>query len=222
MVGVFHQHWFSLRLDFDVDGPLNAVKELNRKPVAFDPLKNPGGRAFTFETTVFGTEHEAQRNMNLESDRSWIIFAPESRGSLGHQAGYHLKPLGNTTSCIPETRWGENVSFSQRHLWVTRYDRDELYSAGRYPNQAPRDYPDHLYSYAADDQDIYKQDVVLWYSLGTTHLSKPEDFPLMPGTHLGVDFAPMGFFQKSPALQQANIELVGPAVGPTSSNADSP
>ena len=29
LVGIHHQHWFNLRLDFDIDGPANAVMENN-------------------------------------------------------------------------------------------------------------------------------------------------------------------------------------------------
>jgi primary-amine oxidase len=206
VLGVFHQHWINLRLDFDVDGTVNAVKETNTVPVPFDPVKNPRGRAFTAETTVFGREQEAQRTCNAPTNREWVVYNPEARSALGHPSGYAIEPVENTESCIPASRWGDTSSFTQRHLWVTKYRPDELYAAGRYPNQAPEDSRDDLFNYAAGNENIYKEDVVVWYSLGFTHVTKPEDYPLMPGKVVGVNFAPDGFFAKSPATGHATVE----------------
>jgi len=44
---------------------------------------------------------------------------------------------------------------------------------------------------------------VVWYSLGETHVPRPEDFPLMPNAKLSVSFVPDGFFAKNPALELA-------------------
>ena len=206
MMGVYHQHWINLRMDFDIDGPVNAAKECNVKFLPPDPETNPRGRAWTVEHTVFGKEREAERNLNAGTSRTWVVYNPASRSELGHPAGYEVEPEGNTASSFPAARFGEPSSFTQRHVWITKYDPAQTYAAGRYPNQAPEGYADDLFHYAQDDDDIYKQDIVLWYSLGFTHVTRPEDYPIMPAGRVSVDFAPKGFFPRSPALGRATLE----------------
>ena len=44
------------------------------------------------------------------------------------------------------------------------------------------------------------QDVVVWYTLGITHIPRPEEWPVMPATHVGFKLIPGGFFSRNPAL----------------------
>jgi primary-amine oxidase len=204
--GVYHQHWINLRMDFDIDGTVNAVEECNTKLLPYDPETNPRGRAFTVQRTVFGKEKEAERKLNPSTNRTWRVYNPNAKSAVGHYSGYEIEPVGNTTSAIPEFRFGDESSFTQRHLWVTKYHPEQLYAAGKYPNQAPAGYQDYLFEYAKNNEKVYQEDVVLWYSLGFTHLTRPEDYPIMPAGKVAVNFAPAGFFEKSPALGYAHIE----------------
>lgn len=205
MLGVTHQHWINLRLDFDIDGTANAVEEYNVERHPADPQGNAAGRALTVTRTVFGKSREAARTLDESTNRTWVVYNPSKRSDVGQLAGYEIEALNNTFSSIPAWRYGEPTSFVQRHFWVTQYDPRQLYAAGWYPNQYPENYTDHLFTYAGD-QSIYNEDVVVWYSLGFTHVTRPEDFPLMPGERIGVVFKPRGFFAKSPALGYARID----------------
>jgi primary-amine oxidase len=205
MLGVTHQHWVNLRLDFDIDGQANAVEEYDVVPAPADAASNPAGRALTVKRTVFGTSREAVRLLNESTNRSWVVYNPARRSQIGQFAGYEIDPLANTFSSIPESRYGEPTSFVQRHLWVTQYDERQLYAAGWYPNQRPPDYADDLFHYA-DGKSVYDRDVVVWYSLGFTHVTRPEDFPIMPREIIGVSFKPWGFFSKNPAMGYARLE----------------
>ncbi|HEY1428232.1 MAG TPA: hypothetical protein VGF18_01570, partial [Candidatus Tumulicola sp.] len=71
MLGVTHQHWINLRLDFDIDGVANAVEEYDVVRPAQDPQTNPAGRALTVKRTVFGTSREAVRELSESTSRSW-------------------------------------------------------------------------------------------------------------------------------------------------------
>ena len=44
------------------------------------------------------------------------------------------------------------------------------------------------------------QDVVVWYTMGVTHIPRPEEWPVMPVTHVGFKMIPGGFFSRNPAL----------------------
>jgi len=142
ILGVYHQHWINLRMDFDIDDPVNAVKEVNTKQIPFDAETNAKGRAFTIEQTVFGKEEEAERNLEPASNRTWVVYNPAVKSPLGHPAGYAVEPGGNTLSSLAPERFGEDTSFTQRHFWATKYDPEQLYASGKYPNQAPDGYKD--------------------------------------------------------------------------------
>ena len=55
IAGIFHQHWINLRMDFDIDGTVNAVEECNTRLLPYHPVANPKGRAFTVARTVLHT-----------------------------------------------------------------------------------------------------------------------------------------------------------------------
>ena len=41
---------------------------------------------------------------------------------------------------------------------------------------------------------------MLWYTVGTTHFVRPEDWPIMPVAKVGFALQPYGFFTRNPAL----------------------
>ena len=41
---------------------------------------------------------------------------------------------------------------------------------------------------------------MLWYTFGAHHVVRPEDWPVMPVTHVGFKLKPSGFFAGNPAL----------------------
>jgi len=44
---------------------------------------------------------------------------------------------------------------------------------------------------------------VLWYAFGMLHISRPEDWPVMPVERIGFMLKPAGFFDRNPALDLA-------------------
>ena len=43
-------------------------------------------------------------------------------------------------------------------------------------------------------------DVVLWYVFGIHHITRPEDWPIMPADTISFWLKPFGFFDQNPAL----------------------
>jgi primary-amine oxidase len=209
LVGIGHQHWFNLRLDFDIDGSANSATESNVRRSA-KPGEDVNGAPFTVRHTIFGTAAEARRDINHETSRTWTVFNPSVATRTGRRNGYTLVPMGGTTSAFPRTRRQEPVGFTLHHLWVTPYRDGEHYAAGRYPGQAKPGYADTLHFYA-DASPISDRDIVLWYSMGDTHIPRPEDFPLMSGKKMSVVFQPDGFFERNPALNAATVNGGSPA-----------
>lgn len=62
--------------------------------------------------------------------------------------------------------------FASRPIWVTRYRDDGLWAAGESTNQSRED--TGLPAYAAGDENIQNEDVVLWHSFDITHVTRPE------------------------------------------------
>jgi primary-amine oxidase len=148
---------------------------------------------------------EAKRQMNHDTSRTWTIYNPSAVNGSRRPAGYTLMPLHNTATALPRSHEPETVGFTFHHVWVTPYRDGQLYAAGAYPNQAKSDYTDTLYSYA-DNSSVYDKDVVVWYSMGDTHVPRPEDFPLMTSKKLSVVFHPDGFFQNNPLFVPPDTE----------------
>ena len=42
--------------------------------------------------------------------------------------------------------------------------------------------------------------MVVWHTFGVTHVVRPEDWPVMPVEYAGFLMAPVGFFERNPAL----------------------
>jgi primary-amine oxidase len=201
LVGVNHQHWFNLRLDFDIDGTRNAVAENN---VDMGGASAPGrGQRprLAVTRTVFAKAADARRHMNEDASRTWTIYSTASSNRDGRHAGYTLMGAENSASMFPPEREAEPVGFTRHHLWVTPYREGQLYAAGDHPNQAKPDYADVLAAYAGD-ASIYDTDLVVWYSMGVTHVPRPEDYPVMSNMRLSVAFRPDGFFERNPVLHR--------------------
>lgn len=193
-----HQHFFNVRLDMCVDGENNSVYEVNTQaePMGSD---NPYGNAFYAESTLLKTESEAQRLIDPFTGRYWKIVNPSVHNSLGQPVSYKLMPGENILPFAhPESSVIKRAGFMTKHLWVTPYDPDEQYAAGDYPNQHPGD--EGLPAWTKANRAVENTDVVVWYTFGHNHVTRPEDWPVMPVSYIGFMLKPVGFFDKSPAI----------------------
>src|SRR5206468_1466143 len=132
-----HQHFFSFRLDFDIDGAdHNNVLELNTESAA--AKENPKGEAFSMTETPLKTELEAKRMLNPASSRKWKIVNTRAKNALGQFSGYALIPGENSPSYqAPNSAPSLRAGFINTHLWVTPYNSNEMFAAGDYINLNP-------------------------------------------------------------------------------------
>jgi primary-amine oxidase len=191
VLGVNHQHWFSLRIDFDIDGTRNAAAERNLE-IGRSVIDGRERVGLSSKTVSLQSARDAKRSRNDDLARSWIIYSSEIKAIENKISGYEIVPKTNTVPALPAERQNTAPAFAFHHFWVTPYRDDELYAAGEYPNQARREGVDNLYYYANDDS-VLNTDIVAWYTLGVTHIPRPEDFPLMPASRHSVLFQPFGF-----------------------------
>jgi primary-amine oxidase len=192
-----HQHFFNVRLDFDLDGMANTVQQVD---VVADELgeDNPFENAFQARGTILKSEKQARACLNLETARTWKILNPDVRNAVGEPVAYRFMPGDNSVPLAsPNAWWRRRAGFVNHHVWVTPYRDDERYGAGDYPNQSGGG--DGLARWTEQDRPIQSADVVFWYTFGHTHIPRPEDYPVMPTAYIGFLLKPSGFFDSNPA-----------------------
>lgn len=196
--GLLHQHFFSARLDFDVDGRTNAVEEIEAEADPPGP-GNPYGNAFVTRRRRLRRESEALREVSPQTARAWDVVNPTRTNAMGQPVAYRLVPGENVRPLAqPDSAVMKRAGFISHHLWVTPYRAAERYAAGDYPNQHAGG--GGLPEWTAADRDIDGTDVVVWYTFGHHHVPRPEDWPIMPMAYIGFKLKPVGFFDRNPSL----------------------
>ena len=196
--GPFHQHLFSARLDFALDGGPCRVEE---EDVVRIPRGegNPRGNAFGRRRTVLATEQQAQRDADNSLNRTWVVSSTQAKNRLGHPTAYKLHSQGLPTLLADEdSSIHERATFASKALWVSRYHPEERYPTGDFPNQHPGGAG--LPAWTKADRRVDGEDIVLWHTFGITHFPRPEDWPIMPVDTGGFRLRPEGFFGRSPVL----------------------
>jgi primary-amine oxidase len=187
-----HQHFFSFRIDFDVDGTANRLVEENTHG-----SPSAGSNAFEIDRTPITVE--GFRDVSPTTNRHWLVEHATKRDAVGLPVGYRLHPETHTPAYADPSDEGlMHAPFAQHALWVTRYRDGELYAAGDYPNQGQ--IGDGLPSYVAEQAGVDGQDLVVWFATSLTHIPRVEDFPVMNREAVGFSLRPQGFFDENPAL----------------------
>jgi len=57
-----------------------------------------------------------------------------------------------------------------------------------------------LPKYTEADRNLKDEELVAWYVAGATHITRVEDFPVMPVVVVGFSLKPVGFFDGNPSL----------------------
>lgn len=202
IVGTTHQHIYNFRLDMDVDGENNSLTEMD--PIVTGNTRS-GPRTSTMqvkERTV-ATEKLAAQKFDPSTIR--LLSNPSKFNKVGNPVSYQFIPYAGGTHPIAKganfgkDEWIYNrLSFMDRQLWVTRYNPDERFPEGKYPNRSKTD--SGLGQFTADDQSIENTDNVVWLTTGTTHVARAEEWPMMPTEWVHMLLKPWNFFSETPTL----------------------
>jgi primary-amine oxidase len=194
----FHQHFIVARLDLDVDGPSNTVYVTESRATGVSDA-DPYGLGLVVTSTPLRTEAEGKQDYDWATQRGWKVVNDNVRNALGADVGYKLVPSGAFPPLLdpatPAFRRAEAIGHT---LWVTPYRADERWPCGEFPNLSSRD--SGLPEWTAADRPIENTDVVLWYVFGIHHITRPEDWPVMPVDSVSFWLKPFGFFDRNPAL----------------------
>ena len=197
LYGPNHQHFFCTRIDTQIDGTANSVVEVNT--VAAPENENPLGNAFYGEQTVLQTEQQAQRRIDPMTGRFWKVTSAVRKNKMGGATGYKLMAGENILPfATKDSSIRQRAGYMWNHLWVTPYDREQNWPAGKYPNQHAGGAG--LPEWTSANRSVENTDIVLWYVMGHNHLPSLEDWPVMPVASIGFTLKPSGFFDQSPAM----------------------
>jgi len=201
-VAVDHDHFFSFRLDFDVDGTANSFV---RDKLQMKRLPPPSLRKSLWiaEPEIAKTEEQAKLHMDMDHPELWRVINPSVKNSLGYPVGYELMGGENAMSLlVPEDYPQKRAGFTDYQLWVTPYRANERYAAGDYPMQSKGG--DGLPAWTKANRPIDNTDIVLWYTIGFHHVPHAEDWPILPTMWHEFELKPVNFFDRNPALDLPN------------------
>lgn len=197
-VAVDHDHFFSFRLDFDIDGTANSFvrDKLRVKRLPADSLRKS---LWVAEPEIAKTEDQAKTRMDMAQPENWRIINPNVESPLGYPVGYELMPADNAMSLlVPEDYPQKRAGFTDYQVWVTPYRDNERYPAGDYPMQSRGG--DGLPAWTKANRAIENTDIVLWYTMGFHHVPHAEDWPVLPTVWHEFELKPVNFFARNPAL----------------------
>ncbi|KAL8676352.1 MAG: hypothetical protein Q9186_007127 [Xanthomendoza sp. 1 TL-2023] len=197
VLAAHHQHIFSLRIDPAIDGHNNRLIYEEAHPMPRSDF-NPHGVGYTVEQTL--VEKSGGFDINVDRNRTFKIQNTSSRNPInGKAVGYKIQaPPFQKMLADADSFHHKRAEFADHNLYVTKYRDGELYAGGKYTNQSRGG--DGVRAWANRDDNVADTDLVVFVQFGLQHVTRVEDFPVMPCEIIEVAFKPVNFFDKNPAL----------------------
>jgi primary-amine oxidase len=196
---VDHDHYFSYRLDLDVDGLKNSV--MVDKLVPYELPKSNLGRHWIWavKPEMLKTEGDAKLDVSIEHPAMWMFTNEGVKNSLGQTTSFAIMPGETGISLLPKDEWPQKrAGWSEHNLWVTPYDPKERYASGVYVMGSTGE--DSLPTWVKQNRGIMNTDIVAWYTVGFHHVPRPEDWPQMPVMWHTFSLSPFQFLPKNPTM----------------------
>ena len=129
----------------------------------------------------------------------WRFTSESTKDPNGYPTSIEIMPGSTATTLLPVDEWpSKRAGFASHQLWVTPYDRDEIYAAGKYTLDSKGG--DGLAAWVKQNRSIENTDIVAWYTIGMHHVPRPEDWPQMPVMWHEFEIRPFHFFGKNPGM----------------------
>jgi primary-amine oxidase len=196
--GVDHDHFFSFRLDLDVDGVKNNF-EVDKLVQYKLPPASARKTIWAMKADCIGTEGSAMQDLSMQHPAMWRFVNPDVKNELGYPTSFEIMPGLTGVSLLSLDDWPQKrAGFSDHQLWVTPYDAKERYAAGVYVSGSKG--TDGLPVWVKQNRNIMNTDIVAWYTMGFHHVPRPEDWPQMPTMWHDFTIRPFDFYSKSPLM----------------------
>ncbi|KAJ2985435.1 hypothetical protein NUW58_g5532 [Xylaria curta] len=205
----YHQHLFSLRIDPALDGHKNSlvIEESKPMPTGDAAVHNPFGVGYYTEDRY--VEQEGGFDLDISKARVFKFLNENKINPItGTPVGFKLLPQPSQMLLAhPDSFHAKRSEFGKHAVWVTHYEDDDHFPAGRYTMQSLGG--DGIASQiqkrraAGNAQSVRNADIVVWHTFGSTHNPRIEDWPVMPNEKMTVGLKPVNFFTGNPGLDVA-------------------
>ncbi|KAH7886284.1 copper amine oxidase [Phlebopus sp. FC_14] len=212
-----HQHIFSLRIDPMLDGLQNSIIESDIVGLSAPTgsKENFAGNGFIVKDRVLKSQVEdGARDFDWAAERRWkIANTGRTHYSSGKPVSYQIMMKGGLLPLLArEDSWiARRATFAHKSLWVVRDEEGpkggKMWPSGKYVPQTREEPKDSVGRWVKEGEgSIENEDIVLYLTVGTTHIPRPEDWPVMPVEHVNVLFKPNNFFSKNPSMDVPGIK----------------
>ena len=205
LVAPFHSHYFNFRLDLDIDGTANDFMRERLTQQAL-PEGSPRRSLYAVASEMPATEKAARSSIEPGSPALYHFGNHSVESALGHHPGYMLMPEGSYVHPLlaADDPLVLRNSYLHYQLSVTPYASAERYAGGRFAMMS--DGSDTLGAWTARDRPIANRDIVAWYTVGFHHITRMEDWPVMPTHWFGFTLMPHNFFATNPAMTIRDVK----------------
>ena len=189
--------------------PDRAAGHGRRRPGQHRPHGRDVARRATPTTTRTGwagaalraaARSEGFQDYNWETQRGWKVVNAARCNHVGTPVAYKLVPGAALPHMLPDDSPVLRTAEALRHtLWVTPVRARRALALRAVPEPVHgrrRACP----AWTAADRSIEDTDVVLWYVFGIHHITRMEDWPIMPVDTVSFWLKPFGFFDRNPTL----------------------
>ena len=135
VVAVNHDHYFSFRLDLDVDGDRQHVPD---RSAGAERLCRPDSP----RRSIWVREEHFARNastdgmldMDMHQPALWRVVSDGDTNHVGYPTSYQLMPGMSAMTLLSDDDYPRRrAGFIDHHLWTTPYRPEERYAAGDHP-----------------------------------------------------------------------------------------
>lgn len=194
LVAVNHDHFFSVRLDLDVDGAANGFR---RGRIKLEQLPPDRRRRSFWRLQQDPIEREGPLAFG-DGPQIWSVASAAKRNAYGGSTAYQIVRNGPVSILSDKDPPQRRAMFARSPLWLTARRQNELHAAGPYPNQAAGGggLPEY-----ANGEPLKDADIVIWPTIGFRHVTRPEDWPVLSTVWQEIHLRPFGFFDRNPSVK---------------------
>ncbi|WCJ23747.1 Copper amine oxidase family protein [Euphorbia peplus] len=198
-IGTNHDHFFTYRLDLDVDGKANSFVKSKLQTATVNPYNTPRKSYWRVVSETANTEADARIKLRSH-EADLVMINPNKKTNMGNFIGYRLIPgLISNPLLTYDDHLQIRTAFTNYNVWITPYNKSEKWAGGLYVDQSRGD--DTLAVWSSRNRRIENRDTVMWYTMGLHHTPSQEDFPVMPTNWIGFELRPTNFFDRNPVLE---------------------
>ncbi|XP_075033529.1 amine oxidase [copper-containing] 3 [Mixophyes fleayi] len=202
-LGTLHTHFINYKVDMDVGGIENSVMT---QDMQFSPLNIPWQPDVTIQRpkvvrNVLETENQAAFELNAKMPR-YIHFSSNVTNRWGHPRSYRVQMVSFAGEFLPEESPVEKAMGWARYKLAVTKRKDEEYESSSIYNQNDPWSPSVKFSDFINNENIQKQDLVAWLTVGFLHIPHSEDLPntATPGNGVGFLLRPYNYFEIDPSV----------------------